>query len=53
MLLVPSALAELVPEDIVVGADRLHEVLVSMLERLGHRQHLHAQAGLPDDALDR
>ncbi len=53
VLLVPSVLAELVPDDIVVGADRLHEVFVSMLERLGHRQHLHAQADLPDDALDR
>ena len=37
VLLVPQALAHVVPEETVVGADRLHQVLVSMLESLGHR----------------
>ncbi|MBV9830438.1 MAG: hypothetical protein JOZ82_02505, partial [Marmoricola sp.] len=53
VLLVPSALADLVPPDPVVGADRLHRVLVSMLERLGHRQDLHASTDLAHDVLDR
>ena len=37
VLLVPKALEHVVPEEPVVGADRLHQVLVSMLESLGHR----------------
>ena len=37
VLLVPKALEHVVPEETVVGADRLHQVLVSMLESLGHR----------------
>ncbi len=38
VLLVPQALDHVVPEEPVVGADRLHQVLVGMLESLGHRR---------------
>jgi uncharacterized membrane protein YvlD (DUF360 family) len=37
VLMVPRDLAHAVPEEPIVGADRLHQVLVRMLESLGHR----------------
>jgi hypothetical protein len=40
VLLVPRELAGLLPEGRIEGADHLHEVLVSMLESLGHRTAL-------------
>ncbi len=37
VFLVPHALEHVVPEGPILGADRLHDVLVAMLRSLGHR----------------
>ena len=36
------------PEDMVVGADALHQVLVGWLEQLGHRTDLPPATGASD-----
>jgi hypothetical protein len=44
VLLVPRELAGVLPEGRIEGADHLHDVLVAMLELLGHRTGLNAAA---------
>jgi uncharacterized membrane protein YvlD (DUF360 family) len=52
VLLVPKDLDHLVPAEPVQGADRVHQVLVSMLESVGHRRDAKFREPAPEPAPD-